>query len=146
MTTEPPLTLTLRKLVKASPERVFSAWTEPRRIIKWWGPKHVDCIDASLELSVGGRYRIANKLPDGSILWIDGAYEEITPPERLVFSWIVEGLSPHPEKVIVEFQARNAGRATEVVVTHERMPDAETRESHEIGWIGSLEGLADYLA
>jgi hypothetical protein len=41
--------------------------------------------------------------------------------------------------VPVEFHAR--GRATEVVITHERIPNALVRDQHEQGWTGCLDGL-----
>jgi uncharacterized protein YndB with AHSA1/START domain len=59
-------------------------------VIAWWGPSAaVSCASAEIDLRVGGRYRIANRFPDGRLLWIVGEFEVVEPPSRLVFSWRV---------------------------------------------------------
>ncbi len=145
MTADQYARLVVRRIVRASRERVFAAWTEPRHLLKWWAPQHVQCIDPAVDLRVGGAYRIGNQLPDGSVLWIAGAYEEVSPPEKLIFSWRVEGRETSPQRVIVELSERNDGRETEVVVTHQRIPDQATYDDHNAGWIGCLDGLVVYL-
>src|SRR5579862_6308339 len=115
------ITLVVRRLIEATPARVFEAWTDPVQLREWWGPPGVRCTDASVELRVGGCYRIGNRLPDGQTLWISGQFEVIEPPHRLTYSWQVEGTGAPVERVTVEFEAR--GTATEVVVTHQRIGD-----------------------
>ena len=135
--------LVVRRTIRAPREEVFAAWTEPRHLIEWWGPTPaVTCPSAEIELRVGGRYRIANRFPDGRLLWIVGEFEVVQPPSLLVFSWQLESLVVRIERVTVAFEAR--GTATEVIVTHERIADAATRVGHEQGWEGCLEGLARY--
>ena len=46
--------LRLARLVPASPERVFRAWTEQAELERWWGPAGVRCRSASIDLRVGG--------------------------------------------------------------------------------------------
>jgi uncharacterized protein YndB with AHSA1/START domain len=134
--------LIVRKSIRASPERVFDAWTQPEHLKLWWGPKSVECIDAEVDLRVGGGYRIANQFPDGKILWISGEFETIERPHRLVYTWRV-GLEAAAERVTVTFEAR--GEKTEVIVMHERIPTQAMRDMHEQGWVGCLDGLVDYL-
>jgi uncharacterized protein YndB with AHSA1/START domain len=138
------ITLVVRKLIRASPERLFDAWTRPEELRKWWGPKSITCIGAEIDLKVGGRYRIANQFPDGKVLWIGGEFELIERPGRLVFGWQLESPSAAAERVTVTFAAR--GESTEVTVTHERIADAATRNLHEQGWLGCLDGLAQYAS
>ena len=66
------VTLVVRKTIRAKPERLFAAWTIPAELKLWWGPQGVKCIEAEIDLRRGGRYRIANQLPDGKFLWITG--------------------------------------------------------------------------
>jgi uncharacterized protein YndB with AHSA1/START domain len=135
--------LVVRRTIRAPRERVFAAWTEARQVIAWWGPSAaVSCASAEIDLRVGGRYRIANRFPDGRLLWIVGEFEVVEPPSRLVFSWRVGTQAAGVERVSVEFEAQ--GAATEVIVTHERIADATTRAGHEQGWGGCLDGLARY--
>jgi len=57
--------LEVRKVVRASPERLFSAWTDADQLRRWWGPIGATCPTAHVDLRVGGRYRIENRFPDG---------------------------------------------------------------------------------
>ena len=135
--------LVVRRSIRASPERIFDAWTQPRHLKQWWGPESVECIDAEVDLRVGGRYRIANQFPDGTILWINGMFEAIERPYKLVYTWRVGDAEAPAERVTVTFEAR--GEETEVVVAHERIPTEAARVMHERGWVGCLDGLVDYL-
>jgi uncharacterized protein YndB with AHSA1/START domain len=139
----PMVTLIVRKTIQASAERLFEAWTQPAQLKKWWGPQSVVCIDAEVDLRVGGRYRIANQFPDGKVVWIAGEFETIEQPHKLVYTWRFEPEAGASERVTVVFELR--GDATEVIVTHERIPNAAIRDMHEKGWQGCLDGLAEYL-
>lgn len=136
------LDLVVRETIEASAEFLFAAWTQPEQIKQWWGPADVTCMGAEVDLRVGGRYQIANSLPDGSVIWIEGEFEVIEPPRKLVYTWRVGKAPQFSERVTVTFNAR--GSATEVVVVHERIPDAATRATHEQGWGGCLDGLQRY--
>jgi len=137
------VTLVVRKTIRAKAERLFAAWTIPAQLKLWWGPQGVKCIDAEVDLRPGGRYRIANQLPDGKILWITGEFEVIEAPRKLVYTWRVEPETESSERVTVLFEP--SGDYTEVVVTHERISSEELRKMHEQGWFGCLESLAKFV-
>ena len=137
------LTLVVRRTINASPERLFDAWTEPVQLRHWWGPPGVACTAAEVDLKVGGRYRIGNQFPDGTIVWISGQFEHIERPKLLVYSWSLGTQQKGAERLTVAFEARDVG--TEVIVTHERIGDIASSEGHEKGWAGCLEGLRRYL-
>lgn len=138
----PLLTLVVRRTIPATAEFLFHAWTQPVRLKEWWGPSGVRCVEAQIDLRIGGQYRIANQFPDGKVIWITGEYERIEAPRELMYTWRVEG-DPRPlERVTVEF--KQTGVETEVIVTHERIPDARVREQHDAGWRCCLDGLVEY--
>ena len=132
--------LVVRRTIRARPEALFAAWTDPQQLMRWWGPEGVTCTAAEIDLRVGGCYRIANRMPDGSTLWIAGEFEVIEAPSRLIYSWRLEIPGASTERVSVSFVPRGTG--TEVIVTHERIASAAARTQHENGWIGCLAGLA----
>jgi uncharacterized protein YndB with AHSA1/START domain len=134
-------TLTVRRRIAAPPERLFTYWTEPAHLARWWGPAGVTCESATVDLRVGGAYRIGNRFADGTMLWISGVFEVIEPPRQLVYSWRL-GHAGAVERVTVTFTL--VGDSTEVVVVHERIADAQTRSGHERGWKACLDGLAAY--
>ena len=138
------LELVVRRTIAATPEQLFAAWTQPERLKQWWGPEGVTCIDAAVDLRVGGRYRIGDKLPDGNVLWITGEYRIIEPPTKLVYTWGIESETNASEMVTVRFEPSENG--TEVIVIHERIRDVSTQKQHDQGWQGCLNGLAKYIA
>lgn len=135
-------TLVVRRRINATPAKLFAAWTQPELLVRWWGPQDVACPAAEIDLRVGGSYRIANRFPDGTVVWIAGVFEVIEPPHRLAYTWKLESRNGPVERVTVCFEAH--GAATEVIVTHERISDEAARTSHENGWTGCLDGLARY--
>ena len=137
------ITLVVRRTIRATPERLFDAWTRPEQLVEWWGPEGVTCISPSVDVRVGGAYRIGNRLPDGSEIWIVGVFEIVERPHRLTYSWRLEGSDGEPERVTVRFEQR--GTDTEVIVTHERVANETLRDQHQQGWHGCLEGLARFI-
>jgi len=95
-----------------------------------------------VDARAGGRYRIGNELPDGTVIWITGEFVEVAPPDRLVFTWRSNPKQVGDELVTVRFEAR--GDETEVIVEHEGIASEPKREDHERGWIGCLDGLAAF--
>lgn len=96
------------------------------------------CNAAEVDLRVGGRYRLGNRLADGATLWIEGEFEVIDPPSRLVYTWSV-GANPRVERVRVDFESHADG--TEITITHDQIADAAVARSHEAGWQGCLDSL-----
>jgi uncharacterized protein YndB with AHSA1/START domain len=137
-------TLVVRKTIRATPQHLFEVWTQPQHLKQWWGPANVTCIEAIVDLRIGGGYRIGNCLPDGNVLWIVGQFEVIEPPHKLVYTWRLESEAQVFERVTVLFEPRV--HSTEVIVMHERISDASRRSQHEQGWLGCLEKLATYAA
>ncbi len=137
--------LTMRRTFPASQARVFSAWTTPALLMKWWGPKDVVCPLAEVDLRVGGAYCIGNRLPDGKEIWIRGVFETVDAPARLVYTWSTDESRPDLERVTVEFVAVD-DNTTEVVLFHERLADERIKEQHASGWTGCLDGLQRLLS
>jgi len=135
-------TLQVRRVIPAPPDRVFTAWTNPSEIEKWWGPKNVRCLSAEVDLRVGGQYRIANQTPDGTIVMIVGVYEIIDRPNVLTYTWSTDEGTRSSERISVRFERHRLG--TKVVLRHELISTTTLRDQHEQGWVGCLDGLVEY--
>jgi uncharacterized protein YndB with AHSA1/START domain len=138
--------LVIRRTFKAPRERVFAAWTQPELIKKWFGPHNFTPAEASVDLRVGGAYRIVMIAPDGDRNIAKGVFNEVLVPERIACSWRWEEDSPeqeHDTLLTVEFHAR--GNETELVLTHEKLASDESRGRHEHGWNELLDNLPSVL-
>lgn len=141
------LSLLVRRVVNSDAERVFDAWTHAEQMMKWWGPANVSCPQCDIDLRVGGRYRIANLLPDGSTIWIIGQFLKIEPPKLLEYSW-QSGVDPlfdpeAAERVVVRFLSM--GPKTEIVIEHRHISDEHARKNHQRGWLGCMDGLEVFV-
>lgn len=135
--------LTTTRIIKAPRDRVFTAWTTPELLMKWWGPGPVTCPEAHVDLREGGEYRIANKSPDGDIIWISGIFKLIDKPEKLIYEWNISAAGGTITLVTVLFNEHPEG--TELILTHERFPDQPIRDMHLAGWGGCLDKLEIFL-
>jgi uncharacterized protein YndB with AHSA1/START domain len=137
-----PATLVIRRRIRAAPEKLFAAWTQPEHLRRWWGPQGTTCPSAEVDLRVDGVYRIANLFPDGSVVWIEGAFEIVEPPKRLVYSWTLSSKPGPAERVTVLFEQH--ADSTDVTVVHVRIEEGAARADHARGWEGCLDGLSAY--
>jgi uncharacterized protein YndB with AHSA1/START domain len=142
--------LALTRTLDAPRETVFAAWTDPAQFAKWMGPGTISAEIAALDARVGGAYRIVmhgTPAPGGKSI-VTGVYREVEPPSRLVFTWAWEDdlLTHHKgHESLVTVTLRAVGSRTELTLRHERLESATSRDSHQGGWIGCLDKLANYL-
>jgi len=134
--------LVIRKLIPASREEVFAAWSDPVSIRRWMCPGDVILAEAQLDFRVGGRFRILMK---GEREDYDhtGTYQEIEPPSKLSFTWVSKGTDFKTTLVTVQLFEREAG--TELILTHERFPSADRVRRHLSGWGQIADRLAEHL-
>ncbi len=135
--------LTIKRRLNATPERVFSAWTEPEKIMRWFGPSGVQCTHAEFEPRVGGRYRIAATSPDGEKYQVEGVIREFVANKKLVYTWAWHSTPERESLVTMEFKPDGDG--TLLTLTHEQFFDEEARDRHQHGWSGSLDKLEKFL-
>ena len=144
----PTLALSVRRVLRAAPERVFRAWTQAEELKRWFAPGPDFSIPISeVDLRVGGRYRLGMQGPAPAPLSVaTGVYEEITPPSRLVFTWRWENAAPEAltTRVTVEFRPHADG--TQLIITHEGFTEPSDRDQHAAGWEGCVAVLEHVLA
>jgi uncharacterized protein YndB with AHSA1/START domain len=141
-----PLTVRLFRTVHAQPPRVFEAMTDPEQVAKWWGPEGFTCPEVTLDLRVGGAYRIAMQPPDGELFHLVGRYVEIERPSRLAYTFRWEPPDPDDRENVARIALREHEGATEVALTHGPFATEARRELHKAGWTDTLARLASHLA
>jgi uncharacterized protein YndB with AHSA1/START domain len=79
------LEVSLTRRIAAPPELVFRAWTDPKHLAEWWGPKGFTNPLCEADARVGGAIRIHMRAPNGVVYPMTGRFVEIDRPHRLVF-------------------------------------------------------------
>lgn len=130
--------LDIKRVFKAPRAKVYQAWTDPKALAKWWGPEGMVPIIESFEAKIGRTYRTGMRAADGTTYWVSGAFTEVVPNERIVFTWAWEndGVRGHETRVTVWFA--DAGADTSVHLRHELFESVESRDQHNQGWTSSL--------
>ena len=152
---KPGLTLQVRRTFAAPREKVFAAWAQPEQLKKWMcgDVKQHRVTHHQQDIRTGGQWRMEIHDPaKNEVYWGQGTYREVTPVEKIVFTWhwtkdTPDGENLHPGSedtlVTVEFFAR--GNATEVVLTHAVFSSTELRDDHNRGWNGCFDALEKVL-
>jgi len=151
---------------EAPRDLVFRAWTDPKHLAKWWGPKGFSNPVCEMDPRPGGAYRIVMRSPDGQEYPMRGRVVEVKPPERFAFT-IDTGEHPekwkeemkqlgardtvpgHPQvEVAVTFEEAAGGTRVRIVSTFGSAADVEAhlKMGAAQGWAQSLDRLEDLLA
>ena len=78
--------LKITRVFDAPREVVFKAWTDPKLLAQWWGPKGFTNPVCELDARPGGAIRVHMRGPDGTVYPMGGMFHEIVEPERIVFT------------------------------------------------------------
>lgn len=142
--------LSIRRVVGASAEAVFRAWTDPAQVAAWWGPHGFSNHLCAVDPAPGGHYTIHMKGPDGQGYKGGGVFREIEPPSRLVFTCRLEdaaGAALVDALITVEIEA--TGDATHLLFSAKVLCAAPRASNYFVemknGWRQSLERLCAIL-
>lgn len=130
----------IRKIIDARPAEIFDAWLDPKLLGCWLAPSEtMECDIVALDARESGKFHFEMKDDEGETYTMLGAYLRIRRPRELVlsFHWISE--PEHVMQVTVKFEPQ--GSSTELILRHENLPSAESRDGHQQGWTGSLARL-----
>jgi len=137
------LRVEVRRRMPAPREIVFQAWVDPQGIHEWMCPGDVVSAEATLDVRVGGSYRIVMKRKEGEHVHV-GTYQVVDPPSKLVFTWAGADNPGETTLVTVEFFAH--GDESELVLTHERLVKPDLARRYESGWGTIAEKFAAFLS
>jgi uncharacterized protein YndB with AHSA1/START domain len=136
-------TAIVRREIAAPAAELFDAWLDAGKLAAWMRPFDTERADVKLDPRVGGEFEIVMHTPKGAVPHT-GFYQEITRPRRIVFTWNSPFAGDHGSLVTVDFNAK--GRGTEIVITHERLPNEEMVKAHSGGWTGILDRIGEAYA
>jgi len=152
--------MVITRVFDAPRELVWKAWTDPKYVMQWWGPKGFTAPVCKIDFRVGGKFLCAMKSPDGQEFWNAGEYHEIIPYEKIVSSMFfadaqgnkVEAAEYGIEHEAIEdavdvtlFEDLGNGQTKLTFIGNETMESA--KESGQVeGWVEILEKVAAVVA
>ena len=130
------------KVINASREELFEAFTNPDIMSKWFYPEEDMSAEVTNTFHVGGGYTLKMHGKNGVIYTHVGEYQEIVSPEKLVFTWN----SDFVQNTVVTITFSEVDSGTEVKISHDLLPEGEMQENHRGGWTGCLNRLESTMA
>jgi uncharacterized protein YndB with AHSA1/START domain len=143
--------IVISRLFDAPREMVWEAWTDPRQVALWWGPKGFSTTIEQMDVRPGGVWKHVMHGPDGTDYPNESVFLDVVPYERLVYT--LSGGRKGGPQVQFEKSATFEEEAGGTRVTMRLVfPSAEARDQNVRDY-GSIEGgkqtlqrLADYLS
>ncbi|MBX3437306.1 MAG: SRPBCC family protein [Planctomycetaceae bacterium] len=138
----PANTVTLHRVLRAAPERVYRAFIDPDAMVKWLPPYGFTGKVHEMDARVGGGYRMSfTNFGTGSSHSFGGTYVELTPHERIRYTDRFD--DPNlPGDMQVTISLKPVACGTELNVVQEGIPAVIPVEFCYLGWQESLQMLA----
>lgn len=133
--------VTLHRVVKSTPEKVFRALTEPKALSFWLPPYGFLCVVHQMDPRVGGSFKMSfTNFSTGNEHSFGGKFLEIKPNEFLKYTDKFD--NPHlPGEMITSIWLKKVSCGTELKVVQEGIPSVIPTEMCYLGWQESLEKL-----
>ena len=147
----PDLDLALHRVIRAPRAQVWTAWTDPAKLERWWLPAPMRCRVERLEVVPGGAF-VTRMSGDGIDFGphVDGCFLVVDPLQRLVFTNAVDSewrpAAPEPVPMTAEITLADHADGTDyrVIVRH---ADPAARKRHEeLGFMDGWGTVTDQMA
>jgi uncharacterized protein YndB with AHSA1/START domain len=152
--------MVVTRVFDAPRELVWKAWTDPKYVMQWWGPKGFTSPVCQMDVRVGGKSLLCMKTPDGYEGWNAIEYHEIVLYEKIVSSMYFcasKGNKIEPAELGIEhedidgaydvtlFEDLGNGQTRLTHTGNEPMESARNSGQLE-GWIETLDKIAAVIA
>ena len=138
--------LRLERIIDATPEEVFDAFTDPEAHKEWYQDRPEDVVTSEVDLRVGGTWDTAfghaGEAPYREI----NVFTEIERPHLLVYSstFVNPDGSRFDTDLVVRFE-EEAGK-TRLTIEQSGFPTEKDRNDHQGGWPGFIDRLERVVA
>lgn len=135
-------TVSLHRVLKAAPDKVFRAFIQPHALASWIPPYGFICTVHEMAAEVGGAYKMSfHNFTTGHAHSFGGKYLEIKQNEFLKYTDTFD--DPNlPGEMITSVWLQKVSVGTEIKIVQEGIPSAIPLEMCYLGWQESLEKLA----
>jgi len=134
-------TISLHKVIKASPEKVYRAFTNASALSAWLPPYGFLGIVQHLDVQVGGNYKMSFiNFTTNNTQSFGGTYLEVDPNKFLKYKDKIDD-PKLPEEMITSVWLTKVSTGTDLKITQENIPKAIPVEMCYLGWQDSLDKL-----
>ena len=134
--------ISLQKILKATPDKIYRAFTEAKAMEAWLPPYGFSCTVHEMDAVEGGAFRMTfHNFSTGNGQSFGGTYLELTPNEFIKYTDKFD--NPNlPGEMITSVWLRKVLVGTEIKILQENIPSMIPVEMCYLGWQESLEKLA----
>ena len=136
-----PGTVTLHRVIKSTPEKIYRAFTDPNAMASWIPPYGFLCVVHSMDVNVGGKYHMSFiNFSTGNKHSFGGEYLELKPNEFIKYTDKFD--DPNlPGEMLTSVWLKEVSGGTELKVIQEGIPDVIPEDMCYLGWQESLDKL-----
>jgi uncharacterized protein YndB with AHSA1/START domain len=133
--------VSLHRVIKANPEKVYRAFTETNAVSAWLPPYGFLCVVHQLKVHPGGRFKMSfTNFSTGGSHSFGGEYLEVELNTFLKYTDIFD--DPNlPGEMITSVWFKKVSCGTELKIVQEGIPSVIPAEMCYLGWQESLEKL-----
>ena len=132
-------------------ELVFQAWTDPKHLAQWWGPRGFTNPVCEWDARPGREIYVVMRAPNGARYPMGGEFREVVAPEKLVFT---SGALDEKGEMLFEFlhtaTFTEANGKTKLILRSRVTKTTDEANKYiggfEAGMTQSLEKLVEFLA
>jgi uncharacterized protein YndB with AHSA1/START domain len=137
-----PNTVRFHRVLRAAPEKVYRAFTDPDAMAKWLPPNGFIGRVHQMDVRVGGTYRMSfTNFSTGHSHAFGGEFLELAPHERISYTDRFDDPNlPGEMRTTITFAKVSCG--TELHIVQEGLPEVIPPEACCLGWQESLTLLA----
>lgn len=139
--------LKIKRVYEAPVEAVWDAWTDPKQVAKWWGPRGFTITTHAKDLRPGGQWRYTMHGPDGTDYPNVTTYFEVETHAKLVYDHGATDDTPALFRVTVTFAEKNGRTTMDMTMRLETPEDAAKMAKFvkQAGGNSTWDRLAEYL-
>jgi len=137
--------LRLERLIDATPQEAYDAFTDPDAMLEWYKDNPAWTVEVrECDVRVGGTTVVAFGPDERYVERM--TYSEVDPPYRLVYDEVFEKPdgSSFTTHISITFEAQ--GGKTLLTIAQSGFPDAAERDGHQGGWPGFIDRLEQVVA
>jgi uncharacterized protein YndB with AHSA1/START domain len=139
--------LVITRIFDVPRDLVFRAYTDPELVPRWWGPRSYTTTVEEMDVRPGGTWRYVQHGAGGNEYGFHGVYHDVTPPERLIYTFEFEPMPGHVALETVTLEDLNGRTKVTDRVVYQTVEDRDgtLQSGMEEGMNETMDRFADLL-